>query len=147
MKTAGFSTSFSTLLTVKNNGVYRTPAAVALLQTIVRRVGLRWVVVDLRRARGKHALLSACARGFFFPSGFGGNWDALADCLQDLSWLTEPGTVALLRGDADFAVAAPDEHAMLLEILGASAEYWQTRGRVFIALSEDGAGLPALVAK
>jgi Barstar (barnase inhibitor) len=141
------STGFSTSLSVKANGVYRAPAAVALLQTIVRRAGLRWVVVDLRRARGKHALLSACARGFLFPASFGGNWDALADCLQDLSWLAEPGTVALLRGAADFAVAAPEEHALLLEILGASAEYWQPRGRVFIVVSEGGAGLPALVTK
>lgn len=147
MKSSGFSTSFSAALSVKSNGVYRAPVQVALLQTIVRRAGLRWVVVDLRRARGKHALLSACARGFVFPASFGGNWDALADCLQDLSWLAEPGTVALLRGDADFSVAAPGEHTMLLEILAASAEYWQPRGRVFIALSEDGAGLPALVAK
>lgn len=143
MKTTGFSAALS----VKANGVYRAPAAVALLQTIVRRAGLGWVVVDLRRARGKHALLGACARGFQFPAGFGGNWDALADCLQDLSWRVEPGMVALLRGDADFAVAAPEEHAMLLEILGASAEYWQPRGRVFIALSEGSAGLPALAAK
>ena len=143
MKTAGLSAAFS----VKTNGVYRAPAAVASLQATVRRAGLRWVVVDLRRARGKHALLSACARGFLFPAGFGGNWDALADCLQDLSWLAEPGTVALLRGAADFAVAAPSVHATLLEILGASAEYWQQRERVFIALSEGGAGLPSLVAK
>ena len=147
MKSPPFSTGFSAALTGKSNGVYRAPAAVALLQTIVRRAGLRWVVVDLRRARGKNALLSACARGFMFPAGFGGNWDALADCLQDLSWLAEPGTVALLRGDADFAVAAPGEHAMLLEILGASAEYWQPRGRVFIVVSEGVAGLPALVTK
>jgi hypothetical protein len=143
MKSPPFSAAFS----VKTNGVYRAPAKVALLQTIVRRAELRWVVIDLRRARGKHALLSACARGFLFPAGFGGNWDALADCLQDLSWLAERGTVALLRGDADFAVAAPDEHAMLLEILGATAEYWQPRGRVFIALSEGAAGLPALITK
>ena len=127
--------------------MYRAPAQVALLQTIVRRAELRWVVVDLRRARGKHALLSACARGFQFPVGFGGNWDALADCLQDLSWLAEPGTVALLRGAADFAVAAPDEHAILLEILRSTAEYWQQRERLFIVVSEGAAGLPALVAK
>jgi len=127
--------------------VYRVPEKVALLQTIVRRAELGWIVVDLRRARGKHALLSACARGFKFPASFGGNWDALADCLQDLSWLAEPGTVALLRGAADFAVAAPDEYALLLEILGASAEYWQPRGRVFIVVSESAAGLPVLVAK
>ncbi len=143
MKSPRFSAAFSTTLCVRNNGVYRAPAAVALLQTIVRRTGLRWIVVDLRRARGKHALLSACARGFQFPASFGGNWDALADCLQDLSWQAEPGSVAVLRGAADFAVAAPDEYALLLEILRAAAEYWQPRGRVFIAISEGAAGLPA----
>lgn len=142
MKTTGFSAA----LTVKSNGVYRAPEKVALLQTIARRAALRWVVVDLRRARGKHALLGACARGFQFPAGFGGNWDALADCLQDLSWLAEPGTVALLRGAADFAVAAPDDYALLLEILGASAEYWQPRGRVFIVVSEGDTGLRAFAA-
>jgi hypothetical protein len=147
MKSTGFSASFATSLSTKSNGVYRAPERVALLQTVVRRAELRWVVVDLRRARGKHALLSACARGFLFPAGFGGNWDALADCLQDLSWLEAPGTVALLRGAADFAVAAPEEHAMLLEILGATADYWKPRGRVFIVVSEGAAGLPALVTK
>jgi hypothetical protein len=141
MKTAGLSAAFS----AKTNGVYRAPAAVASLQATVRRAGLRWVVVDLRRARGKHALLSACARGFLFPAGFGGNWDALADCLQDLSWLAEPGTVALLRGAADFAAAAPGEYAMLLEILDATAQYWQQRERVFIVVGEGAAGLPVLV--
>ncbi len=146
MKSTGFSASFSTALSAKNNGVYREPVKVALLQTIVRRAELRWVVVDLRRARGKHALLSACARGFLFPS-FGDNWDALADCLQDLSWLAEPGTVALLRGAADFAVAAPEEYAMLLEILRATAEYWQQRERVFIVVSEGAAGLSAFAGR
>lgn len=138
------ATAFPAALSVKANGLYRAPAAVVSLQATVRQAGLRWVVVDLRRARGKHALLSACARGFLFPAGFGGNWDALADCLQDLSWLEEPGTVALLRGAADFAVAAPGEHAMLLEILDATAQYWQQRERVFIVVSEGAAGLPAL---
>jgi hypothetical protein len=147
MKSPPFSAAFSTSLSVKSNGVYRAPVQVALLQTVVRRAELRWVVVDLRRARGKHALLSACARGFLFPASFGGNWDALADCLQDLSWLAEPGTVALLRGAADFAVAAPDEYAMLLEILGTTAEYWQPRGRVFIVVSEGAAGLPAFAGR
>lgn len=143
MKSPAFSAAFST----KNNGVYRTPRELALLQAAVRRAGLRWAVVDLQRARGKRALLNAFARGFRFPETFGGNWDALADCLQDLSWLAEPGTVALLRGAADFAVAASDEHAMLLEILDAAADYWRQRDRVFIALSDGAAGRPAYPAR
>jgi hypothetical protein len=143
MKSLPFSSAFS----AKTNGVYRMPPELALLQTAVRRAGLRWVVVDLQRARGKRALLNAFARGFRFPAGFGGNWDALADCLQDLSWLAEPGTVALLRGAADFAVAASDEHAMLLEILDATADYWRQRDRVFIALGDGDAERSAYPAR
>ena len=130
----------------KNNGVYRAPADIASLRAAAGDAGLRWTGIDLQRARGKRALLNAFARALVFPDTFGGNWDALADSLQDLSWLQGQGWVVALRGAADFAAAKSDEHAVLLEILGATAEYWRGCGCVFIVLT-DATGLPAFPAR
>ncbi|MBR0705334.1 barstar family protein [Bradyrhizobium liaoningense] len=35
----------------------------------------------------KRALLTAIATQLSFPDYFGGNWDALEECIRDLSWL------------------------------------------------------------
>ncbi len=133
-------------LSAKNNGVYRAPADITPLRAAAGGAGLRWAGIDLQRARGKRALLNAFARALLFPDTFGGNWDALADGLQDLSWLQGQGWVVALRGAADFAAAKTDEHAVLLEILGATAEYWRGRDCVFIVLT-DATGLPAFPAR
>ena len=133
-------------LTAATNGVYRAPPDTAALRAAARDADLRWAVVDLRRARGKRALLNAFARALAFPGTFGGNWDALADCLQDLSWLAGQGAVLAGRGAADFAATAPGEQAVLLEILGATTDYWRQRGRVFIVLADIAPGLPAFPA-
>lgn len=125
------------------NGLYRAPADVAPLRRAARDAGLSWKVVDLQRGRGKRALLAAFAREFSFPATFGGNWDALADCLQDLSWCTEPGWIVQVRGAAAFAATAPEDHELLREILDAAAQYWREHQRVFVVLAEDVAGLPA----
>lgn len=130
----------------KSNGIYRMPADVSPLRSSAYEKGLRWTGIDLQRARGKRALLTAFARALLFPDTFGGNWDALADGLQDLSWLEGKGWVVTLRGAADFAAAKAEEHEMLLEILGATADYWSQRGRVFIVLT-DATGLPAFAGR
>lgn len=125
------------------NGLYHAPSDVAPLRRAVREAGLTWHVVDLQRARGKRALFTAFAREFAFPDTFGSNWDALADCLQDLSWRSEPGRIILLRGIAAFASAAPDDQDTLREILAATALYWSGRKRLFVVLSTDAMGWPA----
>lgn len=123
------------------NGVYGMPDDGTALRTAVAAAGLHWMPVELQRVRGKRALLNAFARGFVFPPSFGGNLDALADCLQDLSWLPQQGMVVALHGAARCAAFATDRTA-LLEILAAAAQYWQQRDRVFIVLLTGDSGLP-----
>lgn len=132
-----------TLPLAEQNGLYAVPVDVAPLRRAARDAGLAWHVVDLQSARGKRALFTAFAREFAFPATFGGNWDALADCLQDLSWRTEPGRIVLMRGAGIFAAASPDDYATLCEILEAAAQHWRGRKKLFAVLTDDAGQRPA----
>lgn len=46
----------------------------------------------------KHDLLATLDTGLSFPEYFGGNWDALWECICDLSWL-EPVHVVVIHED------------------------------------------------
>src|SRR5688572_31813881 len=46
----------------------------------------------------KRGLLDELSSGLRFPDYFGGNWDALEECIGDLSWIP-PGPVVLRHSD------------------------------------------------
>lgn len=50
------------------------------------------VVID-KTPQGKAELLERVALALSFPDYFGRNWDALIDCLSDLSWCHEPEAI------------------------------------------------------
>jgi len=80
----------------------------------------------------KEELLKNIAAALAFPDWFGHNWDALEDCLTDLSWREAPGHVLL------FENAEPgDDLGVLLDILRSSAEWWTGRGKPFFAVFVD----------
>jgi len=60
------------------------------------------VRIDLAGCTDKATLLARFAAALHFPDWFGHNWDALSDCLTDLSWLAahlrRAGRRAGLRG-------------------------------------------------
>ena len=45
------------------------------------------LVLDGEKLKNKEQLLKALKEGLCFPDYFGFNWDALQDCITDLSWL------------------------------------------------------------
>jgi RNAse (barnase) inhibitor barstar len=87
------------------------------LEACARALGFAHVDADLRGCTDKPAFLARIATALRFPDWFGHNWDALADCLADLSWLPAPGYVVVLDGIGDFRRAAPDAFATALDIL------------------------------
>jgi RNAse (barnase) inhibitor barstar len=125
------------ILIPERSGVYLAPSDTSALRAAATRGTLAWMELDTGEARNKTQFLAACARDLQFPDWFGGNWDALADCLQDLSWRPAPGHVVLWRGASRLASAAPDDFATALEIFRDAASYWKMRGRVFIALLDQ----------
>ena len=57
------------------------------------------------KARGKEKLLGVLAAKLRFPSYFGHNWDALEECLRDLSWLTDQPRVVIVHEALPFSSA------------------------------------------
>jgi hypothetical protein len=112
------------------SGAYWTPRDAEVLDA-TRSTPLDVVRVDLRAAADKRRLLDAFAAALAFPQWFGGNWDALEECLGDLSWRKGDGWVLLIDG----AAAAPrEELETLREILDACAEGWAAAGKPFFAV-------------
>lgn len=96
-----------------------------------RAAGLHLARLDLEERRGKADMLAGLAKVFQFPSWFGHNWDALADCLDDLEWLRKPGYVLVLENPAGMSNAAPKDFALMLDILADAARKWRERGTPF----------------
>jgi hypothetical protein len=79
------------------------------------------------KARGKEKLLSVLAAKLRFPSYFGQNWDALEECLRDLSWLSEQMRVVIVHEAFPFS-AAGDSLATYQSILADAVAVHRQRG-------------------
>lgn len=130
---------------VAGNGVREVPAG--LLPELIdaaERAGLRVARLALAGSRDKSTVLALFAAAMDFPDGLGGNLDALADALGDLSWLDAGGHVLVLDGLANWRAHAPDELDTVLEILQETAALWATLGVPFqVFLCEAALPLPA----
>lgn len=117
-------------------GVYRVPQVDEILDA-VRDTGFDVVRIDLAAAADKEQLLARFASALAFPQWFGGNWDALEDCLTDLSWRVGDRRVLLVEGFHELRAQRPDDFGVLLDILASSAQYWSERGRSFFVAFVD----------
>lgn len=110
------------------------PAALAALQAAANRLSFPFAHVDLTPARDKDDLLAALALALKLPDWFGHNWDALTDCLSDLSWRPAPGYVIFIEGHDALRAAHPEDFNTLLEIFAETADYWREEDVAFWAL-------------
>lgn len=116
------------------SGVYRTARTDEILDA-TRGSALQVARIGLSGAAGKDALLARIAQALSFPAWFGGNWDALEDCLADLSWSKAAGHVLLFEGAGELPA---DERGILIDILGSVATGWVERKQPFFAVFLDG---------
>jgi RNAse (barnase) inhibitor barstar len=68
-----------------------------------------------------------------FPDWFGGNWDALNDCLTDFSWRKAPGYLLVVEKPGDFRAAGDDDFDTLIGILSDVSASWSGLGVPFWA--------------
>ncbi|MEZ4557758.1 MAG: barstar family protein [Caldilineaceae bacterium] len=71
--------------------------------------GWRAFYVDGAAVMDKASFLDAFAVALGFPSYFGQNWDALEECLTEMTWAPGTGYVILWDDVANFADAAPEQ--------------------------------------
>src|SRR5690625_5058438 len=92
-----------------HSGVYSISGTekVALLKN-AEMLGVLPVSIDLRGCSDKAELLASIAQALEFPDYFGHNWDALGDCLTDLSWLERPVLMLVFGGMDDLERHDPD---------------------------------------
>ena len=112
---------------VSRSGVYRVRSDSAVLDAL-REGGLAAAKVPLKGAASKQELLERIAQALKFPEWFGGNWDALEDCL------TEAGGYLLFY---DSGSLPADDRGVLIDVLASSAEFRAEQGEPFFAIFVD----------
>ena len=132
------------LLKADQSGLYRAPASMDSLRERARASGAAWLEADLGSVRDKSQLLRTIALAGAFPVTLGANWDALADDLQDLSWLPASGYVVHLQHAKGATESLALHWSTLLDILRQAAQYWKVHGKPFIVLVDDAPQLPTL---
>lgn len=132
----------------KLSGVYRPAQGPDKIARAAKAAQLAIVQLDLGTVQGKNEFLARLAKAFKFPHSFGMNWDALSDCLTDLSWLDDNGWVVILFNGQDFAAKNQDDFNTAINVFQTAAEYWRSHDKpfwIFVYGDKDwNPGLPEL---
>lgn len=107
-------------------GVYRVMCAdIAPLLSLAADEDVAVFQIDLTDVDDKPALMARIHAALDFPDDWARNWDALADGLNDLSWLGDAGPRLLVwRGMDALHRDAPDLESTLIGILEDSSIGW-----------------------
>ncbi|MBT2482719.1 barstar family protein [Streptomyces sp. ISL-94] len=117
------------------------PQPLAPALAAAEEAGWTTVRLDLDGVRSKAELMRRCGDALLLPEWFGGNWDALADCLIDLSWLPDAaGRLVAVTSWRGFAAVRPTDWEVLREILEQAVDFWRERsgGPALTVLLADG---------
>lgn len=118
------------------SGVYllEESPSVEHLEKLAGERGWAFFHLEGQDIRDKDQFLKLAALALRFPEYFGNNWDALADCLTDMSWHETGGFVILYDHFDSLAEHSPRDFEMALDIFKESAEFWHNRGKALFVL-------------
>ncbi|MFE9254842.1 barstar family protein [Streptomyces sp. NPDC006879] len=105
-----------------------------------RAAGWTTAVLDLAGVADKTAFMRRSSVALHLPDWFGHNWDALADCLRDPSWLpADGGRVLAVCSWLPYAKARPAEWDVVQEVLDAAVDFWRgTRTPLVVVVADSG---------
>lgn len=132
-------------------GIYHLPHSDRkALKQAAHALGFGWLQADLGDRREMADALEKLGNDLHLPEWYGANYDALADCLTDLSWNAAPGYVLLVAGADDLQAREAAAFDTLNEVLSSVVGNWQEAKVpfwVFYDMRPNGlAALPTLAA-
>ena len=122
-----------------NSGVHCAGPGVdeVAVQEAAAAGGLDFTRIDVREVSDKAGFLTAVASALEFSPYFGMNWDALYDCLTDMSWRPAAGYVLLVFGLQSLSENSDADVGVITRILDAASAYWRQREVAFyVVLAE-----------
>ncbi|MBI4996014.1 MAG: barstar family protein [Rhodocyclales bacterium] len=118
-------------------GVYHLPQSdKKQLMAAAKAADIAAFRVNLAKAANKDQMLVAIAKALKFPDWFGHNFDALADCLADMSWKPAEGYLVLLEHCDGIHGKAEGDFVSTLQIFEQAANDWRETGVPFWCLVE-----------
>lgn len=107
------------------SGVYDVEASGrARIVAAARALAFEVFALDLSGCRDQAAVLARLTAALDLPAWFGGNWDALADCLNDLSWRPAEGYVLLLEHAEEWQAHDAAGFDTLIDIAQEASTAW-----------------------
>lgn len=107
-------------------GIYHLPHSDRqALKQAVRALGYGWLQADLGERRRIAPALEKLGSDLGLPDWYGANYDALADCLTDLSWNSAPGYALLITAADELYAHDETAFATLNEVFTAIIGNWQ----------------------
>lgn len=140
--------ALKTLLEGKKGGVFFLPdhAQPKDVQAAAKRAKFAYFHIEGKSIGRKEQLLNHVATALRFPDYFGGNWDALEECLADMEWVDAPGYLIYYDHIDALAAAHPDQLQTFVEICRDAVASWKDDGTPFVVIL-SGAKAPKGVAK
>lgn len=125
-----------------SNGVYHLPAAGReAVAKAAAAAGLSFHLCQLDDSEEIDDVLELLGEGLRFPKWYGKNFDALYDCLTDLTWQETAATLIVVTGCDAIHAADPESWRTLLSVFVSAAEFWrddEVPFWVFIDMSAEG---------
>ena len=138
------------LLEDARGGIFFLPAGTdaRALQKAAKAESYAFFHIDGKNITRKEQLMNAAATALRLPEHFGGNWDALEECLTDMEWVEDADGYLLYYDHIDGLLSAhPDQFETLVEILRDAVDSWKEDGEPMVVLlsgSKAPKGVPKL---
>jgi len=106
---------------------------VADLQEEAARLGQHFLYAYCAEATTKQQVLAIIAGAFHFPRHFGKNFDALGDCLTDLTHKSgpQPGFIVVLEQLPNTQKFDKEAREILLDVFRDAADFWSDKKVAF----------------